>query len=359
MWAETARSLIQKGHQVRICVEYWPRVPPKLQKLIEMGADLYFRKPTPIPSIAQRVASKIARYFKPQETLDPIDRWIRAKEPDLVFISMGNYLEDPGWMQYCQRRRLPYAIVPHVVGEHAFPDDRSSLMWAGLYEGAKMTFCVCERGVENLRRQMATPLPRTKVIRNPVNVRRDASVPWPDDIDTRVAMVGRLDSFCKGQDIAIEILAKPKWRDRKLHLSIYGTGPYEKTLKLQAQMHGLNNVSFEGFASDVEAIWAKHHALLLPSRVEGLPLVVVEAMMMARPCIVTDVHGDAELIDDNTTGFVAAAAVPRYFDEAMERAWGRRAEWRAMGQRARDSILAAIPDDPGSVMADELLVLAQ
>ena len=54
-------------------------------------------------------------------------------------------------------------------------------------------------------------------------------------------------------------------------------------------------------------IWAEHHALVLPSRFEGMPLVVVEAMLCGRPCIVTDVGGNAELIRDGINGFLAKA----------------------------------------------------
>ena len=74
---------------------------------------------------------------------------------------------------------------------------------------------------------------------------------------------------------------------------------------------GLEKVTYGGFTEDVESIWASHHALVLPSRSEGLPLVVVEAMLCGRPAIVTDVAGNAELIQDGVSGFVAAAAAPQ------------------------------------------------
>ena len=355
LWAETAKRLISRGHNVRVCVQAWPDVPAKVQELVALGADVYFRKH--YRSLARRALNKIGRKFLPGFIPGAIDTWFRHAEPDLVFISMGNYVEDSTWLRYFKDRGLAYAVLPHVVGEHSMPDDRSSAMWAELYEGARMTYCVCQRGAENLRRQLATSMPNVKVVRNPINVRRDSKVPWPDDSVTRIAIVGRLDSPCKGQDIMLQVMALPKWRERRIRLSIYGNGPFEQTLKRQALMLGLENVAFEGFTIDVEGIWARNHLLALPSRIEGLPLVLVEAMHMARPCVVTDVHGNAELVTEGETGFIASAAVANYFDEALERAWSRRSEWEAIGLKARESILKVIPEDPAGVFADELLAL--
>ena len=153
----------------------------------------------------------------------------------------------------------------------------------------------------------------------------------------------------------LQVLSAEKWRERDVHLSIFGTGPYGRVQKSLAQTYGLNNVSFEGFTNDVESIWRRHHALMLPSRLEGLPLVVVEAMHMGRPCVVTDVHGNAEVIEDNVSGWVAAAAVPKYFDEALERAWQRRSEWRQVGEKAREAIHRLIPEDPAGAFAQRLV----
>jgi len=86
--------------------------------------------------------------------------------------------------------------------------------------------------------------------------------------------------------------------------------------------------------------------LVLPSRCEGLPLALVEAMWCSRPAVVTDVGGNAELCVDDETGFVAGAPTPGVFGQALERAWGRRHEWQFMGQQARRRAEELIPKDP-------------
>jgi glycosyltransferase involved in cell wall biosynthesis len=116
-------------------------------------------------------------------------------------------------------------------------------------------------------------------------------------------------------------------------------------------------VRFGGFVPDVHRIWADYHALVLPSRYEGLPISLVEAMLCGRPSIVTNVSGNPELLEDNVTGFVAAAPTAALLDEAMERAWTRRAEWPAMGVAAAEQVRRRVPPDPAAVFADQLLEL--
>ena len=49
-----------------------------------------------------------------------------------------------------------------------------------------------------------------------------------------------------------------------------------------------------------------NHVHAMPSRIEGLPLVLIEAMLCGRPVVATDVAG-AEVIEDEVTGFLAGA----------------------------------------------------
>ena len=101
----------------------------------------------------------------------------------------------------------------------------------------------------------------------------------------------------------LQVLGLPHWRERKVRLSLIGTGPNERILRRMVEQLGLNNVEFAGQQNNIEEIWSKHHALVMPSRFEGMPLTVVEAMLCGRPCIVTDVGGNKELIRDGINGF--------------------------------------------------------
>ena len=124
----------------------------------------------------------------------------------------------------------------------------------------------------------------------------------------RLACVGRLEAGHKGQDILFEILARPTWLARRWHLNLYGDGPNKHGLMRLSDRLGLNDrVTFAGHVSAIEEVWSANHALIMPSRHEGLPLTIVEAMLCGRPVVATNVGGIKELIDDGVTGFLADA----------------------------------------------------
>jgi glycosyltransferase involved in cell wall biosynthesis len=120
----------------------------------------------------------------------------------------------------------------------------------------------------------------------------------------------------------------------------------------------LTSVELVGFVDDIEQLWSCYHALVLPSRFEGMPLALVEAMLCGRPCIVTDVGGNPELVRDGVNGFLAKAPTVEFLDEAMNRAWENRHRLREMGQRAAIDVRQWVSPDPTEDFARELIALA-
>jgi glycosyltransferase involved in cell wall biosynthesis len=158
----------------------------------------------------------------------------------------------------------------------------------------------------------------------------------------------------KAQDVLFEVLALPHWRERKVRVSLIGEGHHERILRRMAEQLKLSNIDFEGQQTNIEEVWSKHHTLVLPSRFEGMPLVLVEAMLCGRPCIVTDVGGNRELVRDGVNGFVAKAATVELVDEAMNRAWERRNEFREMGCIAAKDVREWVSPDPAEDLVREL-----
>ena len=95
--------------------------------------------------------------------------------------------------------------------------------------------------------------------------------------------------------------------------------------------------------------------LVLPSRYEGLPLALVEAMWCGRPAVVTDVGGNAEVCSDGETGFLSVAPTVELLDEALERAWAQRDNWQAMGRVARARAEKLIPRAPVEEFCRQLM----
>jgi glycosyltransferase involved in cell wall biosynthesis len=108
----------------------------------------------------------------------------------------------------------------------------------------------------------------------------------------------------------------------------------------------LDSVHFAGFVNDLTYLWSEHHALILPSRFEGMPVALVEAMLCARSSILTDVAGHSELVRDGVNGFLAKAPTVDLLDEAMGRAWESRDRLEEMGRLAARDVRAWVSPDP-------------
>lgn len=356
LWSQTAMRLLNMGHAVGASVYEWPSRPAPVAELVSAGADVEFR-PRKRPMLGRLIAKCRQRL-----TPSPVDHgsmaWLKKQSPDLVVISQGGPWDGLPWMTACRKLGLRYCPIIHANSEIWWPLDEWRDGILSGFPGAERVFFVSQANKRLFELQCGIRIPNGEVVINPWMVDAAEAVPWPDGGGvTRIACVGRVDPQAKGQDLLLQVLAMPKWRERPIHLNIYGGGPCEQALRALQQMLDLRNVTFAGHVSDVRRIWAENHALILPSRFEGLPLVIVEAMLCGRPVITTDIAGNAEYLRDGVTGFVAEAPTPRHVDEALERAWSKRADWREMGAGARQDMLAALPADPIETFTRRLLDL--
>ncbi len=143
------------------------------------------------------------------------------------------------------------------------------------------------------------------------------------------------------------------WKTRSWHLNIYGSGADENYLKKLCDEDNLaDRVSFHGQVNDIRALWQKNHILLMPSRMEGMPLAIVEAMLCGRPCVVTNVGGISEWIEENRSGFIAESITPDSFEKALERAWQRKDQWKEMGKYAHERARHLYDPNPGKTLFD-------
>lgn len=117
----------------------------------------------------------------------------------------------------------------------------------------------------------------------------------------------------------------------------------------------LPHVHFRGHVSDIENIWSENHYLLQPSRYEGMPCTLVEAMLCGRGAVVTNVGGNAELVEDGVSGFVADYPHVDCLLDAMEKCWERRSEAGEIGLAARRRAESCIPECPEMVFGRELI----
>lgn len=131
-------------------------------------------------------------------------------------------------------------------------------------------------------------------------------------------VVGLLNS-AKGQDLAIEALTRQGCED--LQLLIVGHGEDEPELVASIERLALEDrVRLLGWRDDVPALLASVDFLCLPSRWEGMPYAVLEAMAAGLPVVATRVDGARDLVVDGETGFLANVGSVDSLGAALARA---------------------------------------
>jgi glycosyltransferase involved in cell wall biosynthesis len=104
------------------------------------------------------------------------------------------------------------------------------------------------------------------------------------------------------------------------YLVILGEGELRGELERLVDERGLRGrVLLPGVRADARAIVGAADVLVLPSRWEGLPLTVLEALAAGTPVVATDVRGVRELLRDGVTGLLVTPEDPAALAAAVER----------------------------------------
>lgn len=353
LWANMAQMAIKNGHEVILSIFESQASSPKIKHLAKQGVKVSIR-PLYHPG---RVARALYRWKFSFRSLFDLN-------PDVICINQGSSL-DPilkqnlGDLFSCLFNfPIPYILLCHC-SDNEFIIDQSVRDNATLiFQGAEKILFVSQHNLNTLERQLATRLNQGMVVYNPVNLDDTNIVDWPkfsfDPI--QIANVARLQVECKGQDILFEVLSRPIWKKRNWQMNLYGTGHDADYLESLTKTYDIaNNVRFCGHINDVRKIWMDNHLLVLPSRREGTPLALVEAMLCGRPAVVTDVGGNAEWVEEGETGFVAEAPTVRSLNAALERAWLAQEKCPKMGAQAHEVAMNKFDPNPGMSLLKILL----
>lgn len=160
-------------------------------------------------------------------------------------------------------------------------------------------------------------------------------LPSTSDLIT-VASVGRLDAM-KGHDVLIRAIAQID----NVNAFILGDGNLRQTLTELAHQLGVSDrVRFDGWVDQTRTTLADCDVFVMPSRSEGFPLAMVEAMLAARPIIATRVGSMPEAIIDGQTGLLIEKNDVDGLVTALRALRDRPTLRHQLGRQARDRALA-------------------
>lgn len=361
LWSAAAAVLAEQGHQVSVLKPNIDETQPRVRRLRELSCRISdLARIAFLPRAFYAIACRLSSVLIAAYRVAAVGGAVAFSKPDLIVVSQGGNFDGMLLANICRRMKKPYVLIAQKAADLYWPTDDRLARTRSVYTEALAAYFVSDRNRTLTQEQLGIDLPNSRVVRNPFLVPWKRRSDWPSQQSgLRLACVGRLFPAEKGQDLLVRVLAREKWRTRAVSVTVFGSGQHRTALEGMVRYHGLRSVTFGGFVDDVASIWDDHHGLVLPSRCEGLPLVVVEAMLSGRVPIVTDVAGNREIVDDGVTGFVAVSASEDAIDEALERAWQRRDEWQAIGAAAAERIRTLVPPDPAHTFAGMLLAVAE
>lgn len=132
-----------------------------------------------------------------------------------------------------------------------------------------------------------------------------------------IGYIGRLTPG-KGLDVLFDAVAKhgePNWR-----LALVGDGEQAEELKALAARLGISErVGFFGFRPDRLAFLKGFDVFVIPSRSEGIPRCLMEAMIAGVPAVASDIPGCRNLVDGKTTGLLFPVDDPRALADSIKK----------------------------------------
>ncbi len=216
--------------------------------------------------------------------------------------------------------------VPHVVTGIRVAERRAGWhLWASRWSDRFVDRHVCVS--ESVRQfsisEGGLPAEKLVVIPNAVDVQRFVAVVPAARESIGVSLsaqvvtcIGRLDRQ-KGIAWLLELLRDVAPKVPNVELLLVGEGPERRELEALAKRRCPMPVRFLGFRGDVPSILAASDLVVVPSRWEGMPNVVLEAMAAGRAMVATDVEGVREALGPMAPQQVVAVNDPRGFAERI------------------------------------------
>lgn len=199
---------------------------------------------------------------------------------------------------------------------------RSQLMrWSHIDDWTKIEVVRC--GVEDLFFDVETlrPIPQTP----------------------RLCSVARL-SGQKGIPLLLEAASRLKKQGQNFQLVLVGDGELRSKIEeMIAQLNLAAVVNITGWASADEVIEHLHgsRAMVLPSFAEGLPVVIMEALSLERPVIVSAIAGTPELVDQDCGWLIPAGSVDALVEAMAEALVADPSELAERGKEGRRRVVAS------------------
>jgi glycosyltransferase involved in cell wall biosynthesis len=169
--------------------------------------------------------------------------------------------------------------------------------------------------------------------------------PDPVQPERDIICVARL-QYAKGIDVLLHawgrmMHAPPEWRTHlRPRLLLVGEGELRPQLERIAAELGIRDcVEFLGLRRDIISLLQQAWGFVLPSRWEGMPNALLEAMACGLPCVATKVSGSEDIIIDGINGLLVEPEQPAELAQALRRVIEDQNFAQQLAQAGRTTVL--------------------
>jgi glycosyltransferase involved in cell wall biosynthesis len=332
-------DLVREGHRLGqqvsvLCVERPGMLAPQAEAL---GAHVFCINKKP----GLRVAAR-----------GPITTALRVLRPDVLHTHQVGALFYAG--PAAQAGGVPVIVhtehINHIrkAGAGYVRQQRMSWLWWWSARYARKFFCVSKDIADEMAARRIVPRDKLAVILNGINpepfqtledrerIRHSLGIPSGIPL---IGTLGRLNEV-KCQDLLLRAFVRVRTMFPAARLLVVGDGPRRDALRELTTLLGLDGtVHFAGYQLQPERFLAAMDVFALTSRMEGLPLAILEAWAARLPVIASAVGGVPDLIDHGRNGLLFPSGEESQLAHLLCELLGDPCRTHALGKAGREEVL--------------------
>lgn len=230
-----------------------------------------------------------------------------------------------------KKEGLPVVTTFHSILRYDYPtalEAAVARVLTRLTNGKSDRFIAVSGAIKEDLERMGVPGSRIQVIYNGLDTGRLAVTAYPEDVRKElgipegarvVGVVGRLHPV-KGQVYFIKAARQLAGEFADLFFLLVGDGPDRPALEEKIKQSGLSGrVKMAGFYPSVSDVYQVLDVICIPSLMEGLPLVLLEAMYRGVPVVASRVGGIKEVVKNGENGLLVAPGEPEAIAGSVRR----------------------------------------
>lgn len=236
---------------------------------------------------------------------DSLSHFIRMTKNTSAIVNAHNFkAQIYAWIA-AKRNKLPLIFTQHGFTPRSIK--QYIYMWSSILlcktPTVRNVVCVAN-SIAGLHRKFYIAEKKIHVIANGLP---DKTWLAREHTSTKIGFIGRL-SEEKGPDLFLQTVIPVLKKKQNVQAVLLGDGPQYSVLEAEIERHGLSaQIHLLGYQENVNRWLAELSVLVISSRTEGTPMVLLEAMQAGVPVVAFSVGGIPDVIEHAKEGLLAQA----------------------------------------------------